>query len=85
MAFKSNRPGDPQDGPIESRRSAAAPDPDSVTPAGDGGVSADERLVGDEDATVLDVPNMGEFSAEAARPTPLDDIAGAERDRLPKD
>ena len=39
----------------------------------------------DGEDSVLDVPDMGEFSAEAARPTPLDDIADAERIKLPRD
>ena len=85
MADKSRTPGNPDDPPIESRRASAAPSIDSVTPAGDGGVTPDEVLVDEGDASVLDVPNMGEFSAEAARPTPLDDLAVAERRRLPED
>ncbi len=83
MADKSLTPGNPEGAPIESRRASAAPAVDGVTPAGDGGVSPEETPEGE--GSVLDIPNMGEFSAEAARPTPLDDIAGAERSNLPED
>lgn len=85
MADRSLTPGDTDAEPIESRRAPAAPAVDGRTPAGSGGVTADETLVDGGEASVLDVPDMGEFSAEAARPTPLDDIAGAERSTLPKD
>ena len=77
MASKGSEPGNPESAPIESRRTPAATDVGGVTP--------DEVIVQDGQGSVLDVPNMGEFSAEAARPTPLDDIAAAERERLPKD
>ncbi len=83
MASKGTEPGNPASEPIESRRTPAATDVGGVTPAGAGGVSPDESNEGE--GSVLDVPNMGEFSAESARPTPLDDIAQAERENLPKD
>ena len=82
MADKGLTPGNPDIAPIESRR---APVVDGTTPAGSGGVTPEESLVNDGEDSVLDVPDMGEFSAEAARPTPLDDIADAERIKLPRD
>lgn len=85
MADKSLIPGEPGEAPIESRRATAASAATGTTPAGSGGVSPDEELVEGDEASVMDVPNMGEFSAEAARPTPLDDIASAERAALPED
>ena len=85
MADKSLTPGEPGEAPIESRRASAAPAVDGTTPAGSGGVMPDQDLADGGEGSVLDVPNMGEFSAEAARPTPLDDIAGAERSELPED
>ena len=85
MADKGLTPGNPDAAPIESRRAAAAPAVGGTTPAGSGGVTPEETLVDDGEGSVLDVPDMGEFSAEAARPTPLDDIAGAERTKLPRD
>ncbi len=75
MASKGKEPGNPESAPIESRR----------TPAGDGGVTPEESITDEGEGTVLDVPEMGEFSAEAARPTPLDDLAQAERAKLPSD
>ncbi len=77
MATKSTQPGNPDAAPIESRRTPAATDV--------GGVSPDETITEDGEGSVLDVPDMGAFSAEAARPTPLDDIAETERSRLPRD
>ncbi len=85
MADKSLTPGEPDRAPIESRRAPAAPAVDGTAPAGAGGVTPDEDLADGGEAAAMDVPNMGEFSAEAARPTPLDDIAGAERSALPED
>lgn len=82
MADKSLTPGKPDEAPIESRRASATT---GDTPAGSGGVTPDEEIVEGDEASVMDVPNMGEFSAEAARPTPLDDIASAERAALPED
>ncbi|UDL93958.1 hypothetical protein LGH83_15550 [Lichenihabitans sp. PAMC28606] len=77
MTSKTSVPDDRDTAPVESRRASA------TTPVG--GVSADEIVTEDGQGSVLDVPNMGEFSAEAARPTPLDDIAAAERENMPKD
>lgn len=77
MAGKGSEPGNPDSAPIESRRTPAAADVGGVTP--------DEIVTEDGTSSVRDVPNMGEFSAEAARPTPLDDIAEAQRERMPKD
>ena len=77
MANKGNDPGDTESAPIESRRTAAAADV--------GGLTSDETTVEDGQGSELDMPNLGEFSAESARPTPLDDIARAERERMPKD
>lgn len=77
MASKGSLPGDPDSAPIESRRTPAAADVGGVTP--------DETITEDGKSSVLDFPNFGEFSAEAARPTPLDDIARTERTKLPKD
>ncbi len=77
MASKGNEPGNPESPPIESRRTAAAADV--------GGLTSDEVTIEDGQGSELDIPNLGEFSAESARPTPLDDIARAERERMPKD
>ena len=77
MSTRGREPGEPESAPIESRRTPAAPDVGGITP--------DEVIVEGGEASVLDVPNLGEFSAEAARPTPLDDIAGAEREKAPRD
>ena len=77
MADRSKDPGNPQGLPIESRRTAAATEVGGVTP--------DETVTDDGEASVIDEPEMGEFSAESARPTPLDDIAAAERSKLPSD
>ncbi|WP_165491007.1 hypothetical protein [Lichenihabitans psoromatis] len=77
MTSKTSVPDDRDTAPVESRRASG------TTPVG--GVSADEIVTEDGQGSVLDVPNMGEFSAEAARPTPLDDITAAERENMPKD
>jgi hypothetical protein len=77
MANTSKEPGNPESAPpVESRRSP---------PAGDGGLTPDQTVTKNGEGSVLDVPQMGEFSAEAARPTPLDDIVEAERSKLPSD
>ena len=77
MANAGRTPGEPESAPIESRR---APTP------GAGAVTEDEEIVEEGgQSSVLDVPEMGEFSAEAARPTPLDDLVDVERSKLPKD
>ena len=75
MSNKGHEPGNPDSAPVESGHAA--------TPVG--GVTPDEIVTEDGEGSVLDIPNMGEFSAEAARPTPLDDIAEVERSRLPID
>ena len=68
------RPGEDESAPVESRR-AILPDPDAARPdSGPAGVES-----------TIDMPDMGEFSPESARPTPLDDIAEAERERAPRD
>lgn len=86
MASKGVGPGNPQSEPIESRRATAAPGVDSLVPAGEGGTAPEEALVDEgEEGTGLDVPDMGTFSAESARPTPLDDIAETERSRMADD
>ena len=73
MSNKSTTPSESVSEPMESRR-AALPDPDPAQATPDAGV---------ESAT--DLPELGEFSPEAARPTPLDDIAEAERENAPRD
>ena len=65
--------------PIESRRTPAATDVGGVI-AGRGASREDGRRLGARRART-----MGEFSAEAARPTPLDDIAEVERRKAPRD
>ncbi len=77
MSSKSIRPGEPDGAPVESRRTPAAADVGRVSPED----IATEEGQGD----VLDTPDFGSFSAESARPTPLDDIAEAERDKAPRD
>lgn len=60
--------------PVESRR------------AGLGQVDADQPTAPDEEAPLApERTDLGEFAAESARPTPLDDIAAAERENLPRD
>ncbi len=85
MASKGVEPGNPQSEPLESRRAPAAPGVDSLKSAGEGAAAPDEVLVDEGEGAGLDVPDMGAFSAESARPTPLDDIAEAERSRMAKD
>ncbi len=77
MASKGIEPGNPDSMPVESWRTPAAADV--------GGVIPDDTATEDGAESELDMPDMGAFSAESARPTPLDDIAGAERENLPKD
>jgi hypothetical protein len=60
--------------PVESRR-ATLPQPDPAEPVlPDGG-----------EAPSADLPSFGELAPEAARPSPLDDIAATEREQLPRD
>lgn len=77
MSRKSTVPGNPDGAPIESRRTPAAADV--------GSVSSEEVATEDGEGDVLDTPDLGTFSGESARPTPLDDIAEAERDKAPRD
>lgn len=77
MSSKGREPGAPESAPIESWRTPAA------TPVG--GTTPDEVIVEDGEGSVLDVPDFGAFSAEAARPTPLDDIAEVDRKAVPRD
>lgn len=77
MSTKGRIAGDPDSAPIESRRTDAA--------TAVGGITPDEVVEEDGEGSVLDVPDLGAFSAEAARPTPLDDIATAEREKAPRD
>ena len=60
--------------PIESRRSGLAK-PDPSQPA----------VPDSEEASSPEQTELGEFAAESARPSPLDDIAEAERERMPRD
>jgi hypothetical protein len=74
MANLGKTPGDETSTPIESRRAALGEaDPGQVSPD----MPAAEEPTG--------LPPMGELSPEAARPSPLDDIAEAERESLPRD
>jgi hypothetical protein len=74
MANTGQSPGGADEEPIESRRSGLAkPDPsEPVSPEG-------------EEEPSPELSELGEFAAESARPTPLDDIADAERERMPRD
>ena len=74
MANLGKTPGDDGSLPIESRR-AALPE---VDPG-----QTDEGMPAAEEPTGM--PPLGELSPEAARPSPLDDIAQAERENLPRD
>lgn len=73
MANVSRTPGSEEE-PIESRRAdLARVDPDQpVAP-------------GQENPSAADLPDFGTFASESARPSPLDDIAEAEREQLPRD
>ncbi len=74
MTNLSRTPGASEDEPVESRRSDLGQiDPDQPAAADDESVPAPER------------PEFGELAPEAARPSPLDDIAEAEREELPRD
>lgn len=60
--------------PVESRRAGLGQtDPDQPAAPGEEAPLAPERT------------ELGEFAAESARPTPLDDIAATEREQLPRD
>ena len=73
MANIRGTPGS-DDEPIESRRSGVGqPDPDQPVTPDEGEPPAADQI------------ELGEFAAESARPTPLDDIAEAEREQLPRD
>ena len=77
MSTKSTMPGEPDAAPVESRRTPAAADV--------GGTSPDKTVTEEGEDDVLDVPDFGTFSAESARPTPLDEIAEVEREKAPRD
>ena len=74
MANRSISPGTDAGEAIESRRSPQREN-DQATGFADS--------VGAE--TSIDLPDMGELSPESARPSPLDDIAEAERENAPRD
>jgi hypothetical protein len=77
MTTKGKEPGNPDSAPFESRRTPAAADV---------GANAPEEPIGEDgESAPIDMPAMGEFSAESARQTPLDDLAETERARLPAD
>lgn len=74
MANIGKTPGDDTSAPVESRRAdLSETDPGQVSPE----MPAAEEPTG--------MPPLGELSPEAARPSPLDDIAEAEREQLPRD
>ncbi|MDX7952733.1 hypothetical protein P7D22_16315 [Lichenihabitans sp. Uapishka_5] len=73
MANIGRTPGS-EEAPIESRRVASG-EIDPAQPVGPD----------DEPAPAPDLPEFGEFAAESARPSPLDDIAEIEREQLPRD
>ena len=74
MARIGTNPGDNDSAPIESRRSTVPEaDPSSVASAETGSESP------------IDLPDLGEFSSESARMSPLDEIAEAEREKAPRD
>ena len=77
MSSRTRDPGASDSAPIESRRTPAA--------AEVGGTTADPIITEDGEDSVLDAPDFGAFSAESARPTPLDDIAEVERRKAPRD
>ncbi len=74
MANRGTIPGGEPSEPIESRR-APLPEADAAT-----GIA---ESAGAE--SPLDMPDLGELSPESARPTPLDEIAEAEREQAPRD
>ncbi len=77
MASKGKQPGETDSVPVESRRTPAA--------TGLGAGPAEEIADEDGEAAAIDMPAMGEFSAESARQTPLDDLAEVECAELPAD
>lgn len=74
MANRGSIPGREGSEPIESRR-APVTDADQVTTLSES----------DGAESPIDLPDLGELSPEAARPSPLDDIAEAEREQAPRD
>jgi hypothetical protein len=74
MANRGVTPGQAESEPIESRR-APLPESDPATEIADS--------AGAE--SPVDLPELGELSPEAARPSPLDEIAEIERERAPRD
>lgn len=74
MANLGKTPGDDTSSPIESRRAASTEaDPGQTSPE----MPAAEEPTG--------MPPLGELSPEAARPSPLDEIAEAERENASRD
>ena len=74
MANLGKTPGDDTSTPIESRRALVAEtDPGQVSPD----MPAAEEPTG--------MPPLGELSPEAARSSPLDEIAEVERENAPRD
>ena len=74
MANRGTIPGSDTSEPIESRRSPL-PETDAATEVADS--------AGTE--STLDMPDLGELSPESSRPSPLDEIAEAEREQAPRD
>lgn len=74
MANLGKIPGDEASSPIESRR--------TTLPEADPGQVSSEAPAAEEPTGM---PPLGELSPEAARPSPLDDIAEAERENMPRD
>ena len=77
MANTGKIPGSDVGEAIESRRSTV-PEADPSEPAAIGKAEGPE-------GPVSDLPEFGELSPESARPTPLDEIAEAEREQAPRD
>lgn len=82
MSSKSMTPGEPDAAPVESRRTTAATDVGHTSPQY---TLPQDTATADHEGDVVDLPDLGEFSAESARPTPLDDIAEVEREKAPRD
>ena len=74
MANRVKGPGDRTSEPIESRRAKRSKaDPSRPLPE----IETESSSVG--------LPEFGELFSEAARPTPLDEVAEAERENAPRD
>lgn len=74
MANRSMSPGSEAGEPIESRRAPLLENDQATGVADSAGAE-----------TPIDLPDMGELSPESARPSPLDEIAEAERENAPRD